>query len=167
MWREAPSELRCATRCSLRSLSPENDSLQQRQKQRERKKTKQSPDGQSASATSAPALRGAAEPRLRRHHIGRVAPAAVDWRGDSERRGGRGRGRRCPVRRLCSPMMDWMRWSLTASPPGSVWPAGPQDASEALALTTALGYSLLGRHTRRLSCCFHTVSIRSRLWRPC
>lgn len=165
MWREAPSELRCPTRCSLRSLSPENDSLQQRRKQRERK-NKTKPQNQTASQH----LQRQPRPSGGQQGRGCAVITLVESRQQLSiggRRGGRGRGRRCSVRCLCSLMMDWMRWSLTASPPGSVWPARPQDASEALALTTALGYSLLGRHTRRLSCCFHPVSIRSRLCRPC
>lgn len=61
-------------------------------------------------------------------------------------------------------MMDWMQWSLTPSPPGSIWPAVPQDVSETLALTTALGCSLLACETCMLSCCFHPVSMSNGDW---
>lgn len=58
--------------------------------------------------------------------------------------------------------MDWMQWSLTPTPAGSVWPAMPQDFNETLALTTALGYSLLACETCMLNCCFDPVSMSSR-----
>lgn len=38
----------------------------------------------------------------------------------------------------------------------------PQDFNETLALTTALGYSLLACETCVLSCCFDSVSMSSR-----
>lgn len=85
---------------------------------------------------------------------------ATAWRGC---RGGRCSSERC----LCTLMMDLMRWSLIASPPSSLWPGGLQDGSETLALTAALGCSLLAGHTGRLSYCFHTVSIYSGLHHPC
>lgn len=58
--------------------------------------------------------------------------------------------------------MDWMQWSLIPPPPGSAWPALPQDFNETLALTTALGYSLLACETCMLNCCFDPVSMSSR-----
>lgn len=58
--------------------------------------------------------------------------------------------------------MDWMQWSLTSPPPGSVWPSMPQDFNETLALTTALGYSLFACETCMLNRCFDAVSMSSR-----
>lgn len=43
-------------------------------------------DGQSASATSALALRGPVELQLRFHQIGRVTPSAFDWTSNCETR---------------------------------------------------------------------------------
>lgn len=57
-------------------------------------------------------------------------------------------------------VMDLMQWSLMPAPPpsGSAWPAVPQEFNETLALTTALGYSLLACETCMLNCCFDPVS---------
>ena len=57
--------------------------------------------------------------------------------------------------------MDWMQWSLIPLPPGSAWPAVPQDFGETLALTTALGYSLLACETCMLNCRLNPVSMSS------
>ncbi|KAA8587620.1 hypothetical protein FQN60_016482 [Etheostoma spectabile] len=56
--------------------------------------------------------------------------------------------------------MDWMQWSLISPPSGSAWPALPQDLNETLALTTALGYSLLACETCMLNCCFDPESAK-------
>lgn len=58
--------------------------------------------------------------------------------------------------------MDWMQWTLIPPAAGSVWPAVPQELSETLTLTTALGYSLLACETCMLNCRFDPVSISSR-----
>ncbi|KAJ4921864.1 hypothetical protein JOQ06_024399, partial [Pogonophryne albipinna] len=51
--------------------------------------------------------------------------------------------------------MDWMQWSLISPPSES---ACLQDFNETLALTTALGYSLLSFETCMLHCCFDPES---------
>lgn len=57
---------------------------------------------------------------------------------------------------VCILIMDWIYWSLQPPPIGSTRPAISQDT---LALTTALGYSLLACETCMLNCCFDPVSI--------
>ncbi|XP_069367657.1 la-related protein 4B isoform X11 [Paralichthys olivaceus] len=56
--------------------------------------------------------------------------------------------------------MDWMQLSLIPPAAGSAWPVLPQDLNETLALTTALGYSLLACETCMLNCCFDSESAK-------
>ncbi|XP_042068978.1 la-related protein 4B isoform X4 [Haplochromis burtoni] len=56
--------------------------------------------------------------------------------------------------------MDWMQWTLIPPAAGSVWPAVPQELSETLTLTTALGYSLLACETCMLNCRFDPESAK-------
>ncbi|KAI3374173.1 hypothetical protein L3Q82_006041 [Scortum barcoo] len=56
--------------------------------------------------------------------------------------------------------MDWMQWSFVPPPTGSAWPAVPPDLNETLALTTALGYSLLACETCVLNCRFDPESVK-------
>ncbi|XP_008296075.1 la-related protein 4B [Stegastes partitus] len=55
-------------------------------------------------------------------------------------------------------VMDWMQWSLVPAPTGSAWAAVPQELNDTLALTTALGCSLLACETCMLNVCLDPVS---------
>ncbi|XP_054599522.2 la-related protein 4B isoform X2 [Nothobranchius furzeri] len=56
--------------------------------------------------------------------------------------------------------MDWLQWSFVPAMTGNSWSSVPHEFSETLALTTALGYSLLTCETCMLSHCFDPESAK-------
>lgn len=60
----------------------------------------------------------------------------------------------------CVLVMDWMQWSFVPPAAGNAWPSVPQEFNETLALSTALGYSLLTCERCMLNYCFDSVSIQ-------
>lgn len=53
-----------------------------------------------------------------------------------------------------------MQWSFAPPAAGNAWPSVPQEFNETLALSAALGYSLLTCETCMLNYCWDSVSIQ-------